>query len=370
MFARIKAGVSPTSRETQLQLKNKLGVPEKLDTAALRRQMYLRVSAEGLSIPWNEIWIAPPTEKPQTAQLLGGQPFDLNEFEDPREPLMAWLVSKENPYFAKAMVNRIWSHYFGIGIVDPPDDFNMANPPSNAALLDWLSEEFIAHGYDLKWLHRTIANSRTYQLSWETNSTNRTDERNFSHAQIRRLPAEVTVDIIQQATAQTNQNSQYLTGIKNRKITQHPKSIQARGIDYSLLVFGKPLRTTNCDCERQAQPTLLQSLYVRNDMEVLGWLERNDGWLKEVAKEFGETLAPESTSTTAAKPTTQNETSLTSDQLNKLVETSYLRSLSRMPNQKERDRSLQHLKSSESTSEGLRDLMWALVNTQEFLTNH
>lgn len=372
-FTRVKAGVAPDAKEAQMQLKAKLGVPVKLDTAALRRQMYLRVSAEGLPIPWNEIWIDKPGNKPQIAKLLGNEELDLNEYDDPREPLMAWLLEENNPYFARAFVNRIWHHYFGVGIVEPPDDFNMANPPSNKPLLDWLSEQFVANGYDMKWLHRTITASRTYQLSWKPNKTNRDDTRNFSHAQIRRMPAEVTIDAILQATANEARLKTWSSDTAQRKITQHPRSIQARGIDYSLLVFGKPLRTTNCDCERQEQPTLLQSLYVRNDTEMLEWLERSDGWLVETARKLGQKLALETKPAKphSTKPTDPAKTDAPEDSvIDGLVQEAYQRSLSRSPTDVELVRGRDHLKSDESTIEALRDLMWALLNTQEFLTNH
>ena len=372
-FTRVKAGVAPDAKEAQTQLKTKLGVPVKLDTAALRRQMYLRVSAEGLPIPWNEIWIEEPGDNPQFAKLLGNEDVDLNEYADPREPLMAWLLQEDNPYFARAFVNRIWHHYFGVGIVEPPDDFNMANPPSNKPLLDWLSEQFVATGYDMQWLHRTITNSRTYQLSWKPNETNRDDLRNFSHAQIRRMPAEVTIDAILQATANDARLKTWSSNTSQRKITQHPKSIQARGIDYSLLVFGKPLRTTNCDCERQGQPTLLQSLYVRNDTEMLEWLERSDGWLIETAKLLGQTLTLETKlakPVASATPAKDKPPAPDDSVIEDLIQQVYQRTVSRSPTESEIARGREHLKSGENTIEALRDLMWALLNTQEFLTNH
>lgn len=368
-FTRIKAGVAPDAKAAQTQLKTKLGVPVKLDTAALRRQMYLRVSAEGLPIPWNEIWIEPAGKEPQIAKLLGDQNIDLNEYDDPLEPLMAWLLREENPYFAPAFVNRVWEHYFGVGIVDPPDDFNMANPPSNKALLEWLSDEFIKHEYDLKWLHRTIANSRTYQLSWRQNATNRADVKNFSHSLVRRLPAEVTIDAILQSTANDNRLKTWSANTKDRKITQHPRSLQARGVDYSLLVFGKPLRSTNCDCERQQSPTLLQSLYVRNDLEINEWLQRKDGWLIETAGALKQPLTSETTEAVLFQPKEESEAA-SEETIDQLIEEAYLRTLSRVPTEKELTRSRTHLTSSENTIEGLRDLLWVLINTQEFLTNH
>ena len=370
-FTRIKAGVAPDARDAQTQLKTKLGVPVKLDTAALRRQDYLRVSAEGLPIPWNEIWIDKPPAQPQIARLLGEAEFNLNDYADPREPLMAWLLHKDNRYFAPAFVNRIWEHYFGVGIVNPPDDFNLANPPGNKPLLEWLSREFVAHKYDIKWLHRTIASSRTYQLSWKPNDTNRRDERNFSHALIRRLPAEVTMDAILQATANEAKNNAWLNTTTGRRIAQHPRSIASTGIDFSLLVFGKPLRNTNCDCERQMQPTLLQSLYVRNDEETIGWLERPDGWLMETARQLGDPLVSEvDPDKTLAPSAPEKSAAVEAAALTGLVTNLYLRTVSRPPSAAEVELAIQHLGTAENRTEGFRDLLWTLINTQEFLTNH
>lgn len=367
-FKRIRPGIAPDGKAYQTFLKTRLGVPVKLDTAALRRQMYLRVSAEGLPIPWNEIWIEPPSTQPMPAKILGGPEFDLNDYDDPREPLAAWLLQKDNPYFAPSFVNRIWAHYFGPGIVEPPDDFNSANPPSNKPLLTWLSDQFIENGFDIKWLHRTITASQTYQRSCVVTATNRTDVKNFSRALVRRMPAEVTIDAILRATARDEVAAEYLSDTSGRKIAQHPKSFQARGIDYSLLVFGKPRRTTNCDCERQDQPTLLQSLYVRNDSELIGWLERPDGWLVRVAQELGQPLSSESKSLPArqaAEPVFVDH-----EKTHQLIVSAYQRTLNRTPTAEELRTATQHIASTENTVEGLRDLMWGLLNTHEFLTNH
>jgi hypothetical protein len=346
-FTRVKRGIAPDAAVLHEQTQHMLGVPVKLDTAALRRQSYLRIASEGRPIPWKEIYIDPPGSKPQLAKLLGGEQLDLNDYDDPREPIMKWLRTDPRRSMAKAFVNRIWVSYFNVGIIDPPDDLNLANPPSNEPLLNYLVEEFVAHKYDMKWLHRTIVNSRTYQISWRPNDTNRTDERNFSHAILRRLPAEVAIDALRQATGNDTVMAKVPTDVAKRKIGQHPKSNQTRSIDFSLLIFGKPLRTTNCDCERQKEPTLLQALYVRNDEEMLAMLERNDGWLAQVTKE---------------KPT--------AEQVDELIQSAYLRILSRRPEKSERDDCRKHIADADDLMEGLRDLMWALLNTQEFITNH
>jgi hypothetical protein len=260
---------------------------------------------------------------------------------------MEWLLTEPNRYFAKSFVNRIWTNYFNVGIIDPPDDLNLANPPSNKALLDQLTSGFIASGYDMKWLHRTIANSRTYQLSWRPNDSNREDTRNFSHAVLRRLPAEVAIDAIHQATASDAVIKSASTNVAKRKIGQHPVSYQTRAIDFSLLIFGKPLRTTNCDCERQDEPTLLQSLYVRNDQEMLELLVRKDGWIAQLKKE-----------------------EVSTERVDQLVSEAYMRTLSRLPNDSELADCRQHVSESTDVSEAIHDLLWALLNTQEFITNH
>ncbi len=265
------------------------------------------------------------------------------------------------------MVNRVWAHYFGRGLVNPPDDLNLANPPSHPQLMDWLAGQFIESGYDLKWLHRTILNSQAYQRSSATTPQNARDERNYSHAKIRRLPAEVAIDPILQATASDAVAKTWTQKTTQRKIAQHPRSFQARGIDYSLLIFGKPLRTTNCDCERQAQPTLIQAIYRRNDQELLGWLERPDGWLMQMAKELDESLRIESK---AASTVTVKRSDVEREQLEAFIVQAYRRTLSRSPNSDEMETSLQHLSSAENHVEGLRDLMWALLNSREFITNH
>ena len=201
-------------------------------------------------------------------------------YRDPREPLMEWMRSRENPYFAKAFVNRVWASYFSRGIVEPADDLNLANAPSNAALLNYLAEGFIEHGFSIKWLHREILNSDTYQRSWRTNATNRLDEKNFSHAVIRRLPAEVVSDAIAMATASSVARRELCDGYRragDRAEWQCGTGARGNGKkggdSYALTIFGKPAREANCDCERTTDPTLLQTIFTRNDPSLLQRLE-------------------------------------------------------------------------------------------------
>ncbi|MCA9154099.1 MAG: DUF1553 domain-containing protein, partial [Planctomycetales bacterium] len=153
---------------------------------------------------------------------------------------------------------------------------------------------------------------------------------------------------ITQATANDTTLANWGRSVADRKIGQHPKSFQTRAIDFSLLIFGKPLRTTNCDCERKGEPTLLQSLYVRNDQEMLDTLDRNDGWIAQIERE-----------------------STTADLLvDDLIRSAYIRTLSRRPTESELVDCRQHVEESPTIADGMRDLMWALLNTQEFIVNH
>jgi len=227
--------------------------------------------------------------RPPSARILGGEVIRIDKLDDPRVALMDWLRDADNPYFARAFVNRVWAVYFNVGIVEPPDDLSLANPPSNEALLDYLAQAFISHNYDLKWLHREIANSQTYQRGWRPNKTNRLDKHNFSRSVPRRLPAEVALDAIVQATASDAAIEASAVSTKGRAISI-PGTGQGRrkgGKNYALTIFGKSLRESNCDCDRSTEPSLLQTIYLRNDRESLAMLDRpKDGWLSQVVKKY------------------------------------------------------------------------------------
>ena len=261
--------------------------------------------------------------------------------KDPREPIMDWLKREDNPWFARSFVNRVWAGYFNVGIVEPTDEFTPSNPPSNPGLLNWLAHGFVKNGYDMKWLHRQIVSSETYQRSWRPNKTNRDDIRNYSRAIPRRIPAEIIYDAMKQATAKTDQLEKVRTDLKRRG-TGH-LSMRMAGT-HAMKVFGKPDRAINCDCERVNQPTLLQSIFLQNDPLVRMRLD-NSGWISEVS-ESGQT------------------------DFSKLINDAWLRSVNRLPRQEEVARAKRHLSATPSTEEGLTDLLWALMNTKEFILNH
>lgn len=386
-FNGMRYGAAGKDRTKQmLQTAGLAGLDE--DSGKYKR-MFVDLLAQGKVLPFKELTIpvprpVKPGAKPNpkagrviTPKLLGGDEVVAERYSDSRQPLMDWVRQEDHPYFASAMVNRVWAAYFHVGLIDPPDDHNLANPPSNPAVLDYLSHEFVNHDYDMKWLHRTIANSRTYQLSWKPNDTNKHDERNFSRAVIRRLPAEVAYDAVVHATASDE-------GLK--KLQADPINTRAIGVSsgfaggrepgqYAVNLFGAPARTINCDCERSNEPSLLQTVYLRNDQEVLGLLDRNDGWLRQLvggAMPAAKGKAPAKKGKAAAaapagKPGSVRGSIATETQ--ELVRLAYLRTLSRPPEEREAELALKHLQEAPDLVAGTRDLLWALINTKEFLVN-
>lgn len=304
LFGRVAANqntLSPDAKREFTQMVAELDVNSKLKGNQLRRQLG-ELLRQGKTVPFPELTIRVPNTKRKKnkksdqanpvfpkAKLLGGDWIELSD-ADVRGNLMAWLRSPQNPYFAKAIVNRVWAQYFGVGIVDPPDDLNLANAPSNARLLDYLTDGFIDSGYDLKWLHREILGSDTYQRSWIPNESNALDKHNFSHSQLRRLPAESTYDAVRMALA----SDDYAQGARElelpRAISRPGSSARAPGRDdtsYALAVFGRSIRETNCDCDRSSEPSLLQTVFLLNDSAVQNWLsDPKSSWVSAVADKY------------------------------------------------------------------------------------
>lgn len=431
-----------------------------LDTGDLKgnqlRNEFGKLLRKGDVVPFGEVYAVPPAKAEpakrkgqkqrarrngsrtaKTAKLLGEDAIDLTEYEDVREPLMEWLRSPSNPLFAKAFVNRVWANYFNVGIVNPVDDLNLANPPTNAPLLDYLSQQFIAHDFDMKWLHREILNSRTYQLSWRPNATNRLDERNFARAVPRRLPAEIAWDMVSQAVSNDQKYAEYVTSTSNRAVsipgsgTRYRRNNNDAG--YALTIFGRSLRESNCDCDRSEEPSLLQTIFLRNDGQVLSMLDSRDGWLAQVAKEndirfqaksptqndraerqkrdrlratFQARLKDQQNALrklkqkkgtdkqierleaqianlkkkwksvlngddqTEANEGSDSKSAASKIDVAKAVEDACLRTLSRLPTAQEAADSEAFVAQAKTPMDGLRDVMWALLNTKEFIVNH
>ncbi len=269
---------------------------------------------------------------------LGGEALDLPPEEDPRHRLVDWMSAPENPFFAPAVVNRYWKHFFNRGLIEPEDDMRVTNPPTNPELLAALSEHFIASGFDLKQLVRTICNSHAYQLSSEPNDYNAKDSQNFSRYYPRRLTAEVLLDTIDEVTACHTSFSGLPTGIRSMEI---PDSSSAT---YFLQVFGRPEGNSACECERSNLATLAQTLHLLNSQEVQDKVTAENGTVAMLAD--------------GDSPLDQRISGL------------YLRVYSRQPTQEELAVARSHVTQTSSTRQGIEDLMWALLNTKEFLFNH
>lgn len=284
-------------------------------------------------------------EEDRKLRLLRSGFVRLESGDDPRQPVMNWMQNPQNPWFARAFVNRVWAGYFNRGIVDPPDQFTPANPPSNPQLLNWLASLFVENGYDMKWLHRQITSSQTYQRSWKPNETNRTDRRNFSRAIPRRLPAEVVYDAMKQVTAGPDEQDK-VRGNLRRRASGH-LSMRMAGT-HAMKVFGKPDRAINCDCERVNEPTLLQAIFTQND-PLLRMRLADSGWIIEIedAEAGGDRLNP-----------------------TVLIDQVWLRTVGRLPTDAERERAVKHLAEAKSVAEGISDLLWVMMNSKEFMLNH
>ncbi len=224
--------------------------------------------------------------EPPSARVLGQETL-ISLDEDPRPALVRWMVDPENPYFARAIVNRVWANYFGRGIVDPSDDMNLANPPVNAPLLDHLSDSLIENGFDLKWLHRHITTSDAYARSTRTNSTNAADRSHFSHHLPRRLPAEVVHDAVLMATGSPEIAAQSDREIDGVATAGNMTTRRGGRTEFSLTIFGQSIRESNCDCDRSDDPSLLQSIYLRNDTDIYRRLSTRGAWVDQISDEMG-----------------------------------------------------------------------------------
>ncbi len=303
---------------------------------------------EGLSPDEQRVFhnrgMAQSTEPKTKAALkptgLGSQPFELTADDDPRQSLAEWMTKKENPYFARTLVNRYWRHFFNRGIVDPEDDMRETNPASNKDLLEALTKRFVESGFDLKDLIRTICRSSTYQLSSLPNEHNAGDRLSFSRYYPRRLNAEVLLDAIDTFNGTTTGFAGLPPGLRAIQIPD------SGGVNsYFLTVFGKPAGASACECERSGDASLAQSLHLLNSQDIHG----------KMGAGIAKTLAAD-----AAKPDKEK------------VEELFYRAFSRPPSEQELKAALGHVEKAAAAAKqaAYEDIVWALINTKEFLFNH
>jgi hypothetical protein len=284
----------------------------------------------------------PNTGKRYTPRFLDGAGWtDLDPQLDPRQALVDWMRRPENPYFARALVNRYWKHFFGRGLVEPEDDLRVSNPPTHPGLLDALAGDFVGHGFDLKHLVRTIATSRAYDRSSLPGASDPGDRQNYARFAPRRLPAEVLLDAIGTVTGVRES----FAGLPRAfRATQLPDD----GFTSPFLeVFGRPRRESVCECERRAEANLAQGLLLLNSAAIQRMLEagggRIDRWMTDPRPDAA------------------------------MVEELYRLCYSRGPTDEERNVCLGHLarcRTEGRPRQAYEDLVWTLINTKEFLFNH
>ena len=275
----------------------------------------------------------------QPPRYLGGDEPEVAANTDRREVYAKWLTSRENPFFARSMTNRVWSYFFHRGIIEPVDDLRTTNPPINPELLDALTKDFVEHGFDVQHLMKRIVSSQTYQRGSIANATNGHDDMNFSRAIPRRISAESLLDSLVQAT---NVPERFPGAPALFTAKQLPDgNIQSE----FLSLFGKPRRIEACECERDGGSNMLQALHFINGKSILSRVTSGNGRVAQLLKE-----------------------KLSDEQL---IAELYLWSLCRPASKAEVDLGVSFFKKYEAKrKEAAEDLMWALLNSKDFMLVH
>ena len=292
--------------------------------------MMIRLASEGSTIQ-------PRTHKEMKPWLpmVGDAPIEAGG--DARKPFAEWLTKPENPFLARVAVNRIWAHVMGRGIVDPVDDFQASNPPFNAALLDFLADDFARNGFDRKRTLRVILDSRAYQRSVARNPSNAGDSKHFASAQIRLIAAEPLFDAIGRVTEVAERFGGVPAGTLATQMPTPPR------MEF-LQAFGQPKRETACQCERGSEPSLAQALQLLNGPAVQSRLSHRNNRLRRLIREG------------KADP--------------EIVEECYLAALCRTPTPAESAKAMAYLAGHPGREQALEDVLWAILNSKEFIFQH
>jgi len=301
---------------------------------------------------YNDLTAAPARhlvdQRPMPARVLGGE-SPVPSGIDQRQALASWLTSPDNELFAKNFSNRVWAHFFHRGLVEPIDDMRISNPPTNPALLDTLSKRFVESGFDLRSLVRDICNSNTYQRAFKPNATNRTDSRQFSRAQLRRLRPDIFLDAMCAATDSEHNFSYFPAGTKAIKYyPRTPGDTTLGGFGHSFFeTFGRSNRASICACESKPEPTLSQTLHLLVGSTVggrIGGSGRGSGVVPALLK---------------AKKTPAE-----------IIEELYIRTLSRKPSAEEMQGLLKLVGDEQKSPHPYNDIFSSLINSTEFGFNH
>lgn len=339
LFVQVNFGISPESKkliddENRERQKNPIQVGNNRQPIQVR-ELFLGQPRQGLRHP--------DTNAALPAKTLGGPEIAIERDKDARQALYEWMRTPENPFFARSFVNRVWGHYFGVGIVNPVDDFSVANPPSNPQLLDALAKDFVDKKFDIRHIERVILNSRTYQLSSKVNETNRFDRNNYSRSFVRPMMAEVVVDTLNSALG-VGEDFGADAPAGARAIEVGSSLIQNQAIAHALRVFGRPPRSSACDCERAMEPALPQTLYRMTDPNLLAKLRAPTGRLQQLLK-----------------------SDKTDEQI---LEELFLGALTRPPTPSEKELFAAIRERQKDRDKAFTDALWALINTREFILNH
>lgn len=278
----------------------------------------------------------PIDNRVMTPTFLGGGPAE-TAGKDRRVVLANWLASPQNPYFASNFANRVWHHFFGIGIIEPIDDVRISNPASNPELLAELANKFTSYNYDFKQLVRDICRSQTYQRATQRNESNMTDEMNFAHANLRRIKAESMLDCISEVTGTKDKFQGLPLGARATQIADGSTST------YFLETFGRAKRETVCSCEVRMEPSLSQALHLLNGDTVNAKIQQGgliNKWLAEKVEPL------------------------------QIVERLYIACLGRKPTEAEVNNFKPLFTEGSKVQQALEDTFWALLNSREFLFNH
>lgn len=272
------------------------------------------------------------------AHPLGADPEQFATLDDRRSLLADWMLAEANPFFGSMIANRLWAHYFGRGLVEPIDDLRSTNPATNGPLLAALADHMRELHYDLRAFTRTLLASRLYQLSPETTASNADDEQNFSHAAFKPLPAEVLLDAICQATGVPESFEGWPAGFRAIQIWDNKLPL------YFFRIFGRPTRVSVCECERSNEPSIAQALHLMNSAEVAAKVRARDGRAARLA---------------ASEASPQQ-----------IADELFLTVLGRPPRPAEQAALQESFSPGANRREAAEDLLWALLNTKEFLYNH
>ena len=286
---------------------------------------------------WGEV-LHPRTGAAMRPAPLDGPALAVDFKGDRRQSLTDWMTAPENPFFASVIVNRVWKHYMGRGLVEPVDDFRVTNPAVNEPLMAYLASDLRAHHYDLKHLMREILCSEAYNRQSQTQPGNERDNRYYSHFLVKRMSAEQLLDALNDVTGETETFEGYAQGTRATQLMD--TSVGSFFLD----AFGRPPRQTTCECERDSEIGVTQTLHLMNNPLVQAKLTSQTGRIAALLKARVEPGA--------------------------LVEELFLSALSRLPTEQERTRSVNWLTTSPNREQAAQDLLWAILNTKEFVFNH